>query len=130
MATITITGLDRLYRRLDATRATGALVPPMQRAVLRVANRMANYPAPPPRSTYRRTGTLGRRWTVKVIRTANGVQGRVGNNTIYAPLVQSRRFQTRVHRGRWQTAEDVVEQLESTITADFQAAVNRAIEGR
>lgn len=126
-ASIQIRGIDQAVKKLGLVATTTMLEPPMQRAVLRLQRDMAEYPPQPPASTYRRTGTLGRKWTVKVARLPNGLRGTVGNNTWYAPLVQSRRFQTAVHRRHgWITDTQAVNQNERAIVADFEAALKRA----
>lgn len=78
-------------------------------------------------SSYRRTGTLGRRWTKRVRNVVDGVVGVVGNNTIYAPLVQSYTFQSGVHRGRWQTDRDVIRRNAARVRGYFRAAIERAL---
>lgn len=129
MAEITITGIDALVRKLDSMeRVNNVLTPPMQRAVLRLQRDMADYPPQRPGSSYVRTGTLGRRWTTQVTRSGDGLQGKIGNNTVYGPFVQSQRFQASVHRGRWQTDEDVVRRNEQRIIDDFQQAIQRALD--
>jgi hypothetical protein len=130
MAEIEIKGLDALYRKLQTIeKIQDVLEPPMQRAVLRVQAKMAKYPPARPKSSYVRTGTLGRRWTTKAERTAAGVIGKVGNNTIYGPLVQSKQFQAKVHQGRWtNTDEQVLAEELPVITADFNRAVDDALK--
>jgi len=130
MAQIEIKGLPELFRKLGAIeKIQDVLEPPMQRAVLRVQARMAKYPPPPAKSRYVRTGTLGRRWTTRVDRTVAGVIGKVGNNTIYGPFVQSKQFQAKVHQGRWtNTDEQVLSEELPTITADFNRAVDEALK--
>ena len=127
MTTITITGIEELFRKLDTVIAIETLVPPMQRSVYRMVNAMADYPPPPAKSRYARTGTLGRRWTSKVARQSSGVTGTVGNNTSYGPFVQSKAFQARVHRGRWQTDEQVLTDNLQTIQTDFERAIEAAL---
>ena len=125
---ITIKGLDALYRKLGNAAATKTLEPAMQRSVLRIQRVMQLYPPPPPQSTYKRTGTLGRRWTVKVSRSAGGLSGVVGTNVPYAPYVQSRMFQASQHRRTgWETDAGAVQLNEGEIVADFQMAVDRAL---
>lgn len=125
--TIKIDGIDKLVRKLGKVEGVNYLRPAMQRAVYRLQARLAQYPAQPPNSTYRRTGTLGRKWTSKVD-VGNGIiRGRVGNNTEYAPLVQSYRFQARVHRGRWQTDRYVVDTERRNIERDFKQAIDEAL---
>lgn len=127
---ITVKGLDTLVRKLDGiAQMQSTLEPPMQRAVLRLQRDMADYPPARPGSSYVRTGTLGRRWTTKVDRLANGVRGRVGNNTKYAPFVQSKQFQRPLFKGRWQTDEQVLQRNLPAIEKDFNDAVEKAIKG-
>jgi hypothetical protein len=64
---------------------------------------------------YQRTRTLGKKWTTKVEFINGGVVGTVGNATPYAPRVQSRADQARVHAGHWGTAEDALENLNDQI---------------
>ncbi len=123
---ITIRGIPELQRKLGQN-WTSVLEPPMQRAVLLVQRDMADYPQQRPGSSYVRTGTLGRTWTTEVTEMGNGVQGKVGNVTEYAPLVQSKRFQSLIHRGRWQTDEDVLQRDMPRIVRLFQDAIDEAL---
>jgi len=129
-AIIEIKGVDELIRKLGRATATETLRTPMVRSVQELQRRMADYPPQRPGSSYRRTGTLGRRWTTEITQTENGLDGRVGNNTEYGPFVQSDRFQARVHRGRWQTDRSVTEKAAPDILADFRNAIDRALAGR
>lgn len=126
--TITIQGVDRLIAKLGRVQGTQVLLPSMQRAVIRLQRYMAKYPAPPPKSRYRRTGTLGRRWTTKIDSTGDGVTGKVGNNTVYGPLVQSKQFQSSVHKKRWQTDADAIRDNRSDIVKDFNASIKEALK--
>lgn len=123
-----IEGLDRLFRRLDAVAAVRVLEPPMWRSALRLQRYMQVYPPKLPNSTYRWTGTLGRRWTAQVTTDGSGVTGRVGNNTRYAPFVQSARFQQRPFRGRWRTDAAALDAESPRIRADFARAVRNALD--
>ena len=125
--TIQIKGIDELIRKLGRAEGMKHLRAPMQRAVYRLQARMAQYPAQRPNSTYRRTGTLGRKWTSKIEQSSTSITGRVGNNTSYAPLVQSYRFQARIHRGLWQTDRYVVDTEYRTIVGDFENAISGAL---
>jgi hypothetical protein len=125
---ITISGMEELFRKLDRVAAIDKLEDPMQRGVSRLQAYMQDYPPPPPLSRYVRTGRLGRSWTTQVDRSAGGLVGRIGNVTSYGPLVQSAQFQRRIfERIGWRTDERAVDANRAEIVADFQQAVNRAL---
>lgn len=126
---IKVEGLADLLRTFDVLPGIAAdeLGKAMDRALLLLQGDMADYPPPPPGSTYRRTGTLGRRWTSarrEVEITGGMLQGRVGNNTPYGPYVQDPAQQAQVHRGRWQTTADVVDDRRD----DIQKILDRMIQ--
>lgn len=127
--TITIRGIDELNAKFDRIQRNDILLSPMERSVERLKGFMARYPRQRnPRSTYRRTGTLGRRWTTRIIADANGLTGVVGNNTIYAPRVQSNQFQAPVHKGHWQTDKDAILKNRGAIERDFEQAIQKALK--
>ena len=129
MPNIEIVGLPELLRKLDRIGGDLAqtLRPPMQRSLNRIVADMSDYPLQRPGSTYRRTGTYGRKWTTAITSHGDGLEGRAGNNIIYGPFVGSKRFQSRVHRGRWATDEDTLHKHLPAITRDFQDAVDEAL---
>lgn len=142
---IEIRGLDKLFKKLGKVAGTEVLVKPTQRATVRLQHRMQEYPpALSPRQGpvsartgrkgarsfrlgYRRTGTYGRRWTVRIIKSGNGLQGKVGNNVPYGPYVGSKQYQARVHQGRWNTDDQVVREEQTAILADYQREIDRAL---
>lgn len=127
---ITITGMEQMYAQLGRIASHDKLEQPMQRGVYRLQAFMQDYPPAPTHSSYIRTGTLGRRWTTRIDRSTEGLVGTVGNNTKYAPFVQSQMFQRRVmQRIGWRTDQRAVEENRAAIVADFQQAVNEAIRG-
>lgn len=129
MANIEITGIDQLMRKLQSMEdVNNVLRPPMQRAVFRLQRDMANYPPARPSSTYIRTGTYGRRWTTAINESNRGLAGKVGNNTVYGPFVGSEQFQAPVHRNRWLTDAQAVERNRARIVADFEQAIQRALD--
>jgi len=130
MPAIEIKGLEQLFRKLERAKAIETLRPPMQRGVLRLQRAMQEYPPAPAHSTYKRTGTYGKRWLTKVDTYADGLVGRVGNNVAYAPFVGSSIFQTRQHASTgWETDQKAVDENEAAILADFQQAIDRALAG-
>jgi len=88
---------------------------------------MATYPDARPESTYRRTGTLGRRWHAEAKMTSDDVLGLVGNTVPYAPYVQSYEKQASMHWGTWQTDKQVVNETAEQITEIFAEEISRAM---
>lgn len=127
MAEITIKGIDKLIAKLGRIEATDILRQSMQRSVFRLQAAMAKYPTQRAGSNYRRTGTLGRRWTTKVAQNGDKLIGTVGNSTSYGPFVQSAMFQAAVHQGRWQTDEQVVEKERPAIVDDFKRTIDKEL---
>jgi len=125
---IQIKGIDTLIQKLGKVEGTKHLRQPMQRAVYRLQGRMAQYPAQRTNSSYRRTGTLGRKWTSKIEQGNGIIRGKVGNNTEYAPLVQSYQFQARIHRGLWQTDRYIVDTEYRTIVRDFEDTIKNTLK--
>lgn len=127
---ITITGMEQMYAQLGRIASHDKLERPMQRGVLRLQAFMQDYPPAPAHSSYIRTGREGRGWTTKIDRSDRGLVGRVGNNVVYAPFVQSKMFQRRIfERIGWRTDQRAVDENRAEIVADFQQAVNEAIRG-
>ena len=126
---IQIKGVAELIAKLGKAAAVQVLEPPMQRGVYRLQRAMQEYPPAPRNSRYVRTGTLGRRWTTRIVRSSNGLTGTVGNNTVYGPLVQSSRFQARMHkRTGWRTDQGAVDKERAAIVADFERAIQAALK--
>lgn len=150
-ARIEIVGLRELMADVDRLAAGVALRDTMETAVEMVRTQIAVYPAPPSgyrmvwksekqrrwffaalregriSVPYRRTGTLGRRWTTEVSRQGDDLVGKVGNVTVYGPFVQSVDEQAAVHRGRWRTDEQVARLMEPNIQALFEARIQAAM---
>ena len=100
----------------------------LDRGGFRIEAAMKVYPPPPSGSSYRRTGTLGKRWTTKPIRTTTEVGREIGNNTDYAPLVQSEELQSTVHRGRWQTDAQILQQTAPHLLRDIEDTLTELME--
>lgn len=138
--TITITGLVELRQRFAAfpDKYNKSLQKTMQAVLLKVWELVPAYPSPPPNSSYRRTGTLGRTLGV----SAGG--GRAGRPDIYekrqAGGYHEARFGTRLeyaryvigdksseqawmHEGRWWTIpQDLFEKVREPIEKLFEIA--------
>jgi len=145
---IELQGLDLLIAKLGRLAAFRSLQPAMRDSLNRVWGDVAKYPKSPPEGVfkgfvsakqrrwffaalregrievpYKRTGTLGRSWTMKVDTNIDGIEGWIGTNTIYAPWVQDRNWQAAIHQGRWQTAQDVFEKQRAWIVQRFNRAI-------
>ena len=122
---ITIKGLDALTAKLGSAEAAAShLHPVMERSLARIRKPLKVYPPQRPTS-YIRTNRLGGAWTSRIEK--GGFRGVVGNNTKYAPYVQSAEKQAWMHKGHWQTDEDVVEAQKDVIVRDFDQHVLGAL---
>lgn len=88
---ITWINLDRLWREwnLGSQWARASVRQTMGRVVSQVRKIAATYPRQNPRSTYRRTGALGRSITGVTTAIPGGVRGEVGTKMPYANIVNS-----------------------------------------
>lgn len=127
MVQIKINGMKQMLDKLGSIDAIKALEPAMQRAVLRLEGRMKVYPPTRPGQRYVRTGTLGKRWTNKLEHVTGGLRGKIGNNTVYGPFVQSSQFQRPFFRNRWQTDQQVLDEERGAIIQDFERAIAAAL---
>ena len=97
----------------------------MSQALIVLAGDASKYPDANPGSTYVRTGTLGRLWfhgTVKVSIRKHSMRGTIGNATSYGPYVQDPDLQASVHRGRWRTTKDVIDERRQDVLNMFERA--------
>lgn len=148
---IDIEGMEAVFKKLGKFETLRIMEEPMERSVRKIEYELKEYPSPPAPGEWaakthpaqkraffallraglikgKRTGTQGRRWTVKIDRTADSLEGHVGNNNeSYGPFVQSKRFQARFHRGRWKTDQQVVDELRREIVDDFQDTARKVI---
>lgn len=149
---VQIVGLEPLMAAVGRLAAGVVLRDAMEVAVERVRTQIAIYPPPPSghrmvwkserqrrwffaalrsgaiQVPYRRTGTLGRRWTTRVSgSTLATLTGEVGNVTAYGPWVQKADEQAQVHRGRWRTDEQVATMMAPSIQALFEARLRAAM---
>ena len=99
----------------------------MDRSVKMLQWEVQRYPPPPPASSYRRTGTLGRKWVSKVDAKIGNVQGILENPVHYAPLVQGDETQAQMHRGRWPTVGQAAEKQKRKLEGIFRLALGDAV---
>jgi len=93
--------------------------------------RVKHYPPQRPNSSYIRTKTLFRSWSMRPItRTAGGWQVVVGSNGLIAPYnryVQDRTRIAAIHVGRWETVQDITEQSTARVQRFVDARVRAAM---
>lgn len=121
---------DDEAKRILATLQSGKF---LQRAMQDVARQakanIKKYPAQRPGTSYRRTQTLGRRWTYRVTMTLYSATAVLGNNTPYAPYVQSEEEQAEVHQGwGWTTDADEIEASKEYAPAIINDAIEAEIQ--
>lgn len=126
MITISIDGVDETLRRLSKYQGVGMFVRPMNQSIKILEKEMKVYPPTLPGQKYVRTGKLQQSWVSPPLELGTDtVRGKVGTNREYAPWVQSRRFQARIHRGRWGTDMDAIEKHRDTIVRLFRQAIEK-----
>lgn len=117
--------LDQTPERINRALRAG-----MTDATVLLVNQLRTYPPQRPGSAYKRTNTLKGSWNRRIEGSGSDMVGHVesnGNAAPYNRLVQDRTRQARVHRGRWQTAQDVAERSTSQINSMFEARIRAAI---
>lgn len=121
-----------LFQRMPQ-RVEAAILGTMEDSASMFLATMKRYPTQRPGSTYKRTGTLMRSWSSRpATRFSGGWQKIIGSNSNIAPYnryVQDRDRQARIHRGRWQTAQDVAEQSYSQVQRFADQRFRAALEG-
>lgn len=101
---------EEAKRILARLQSGGFLRGAMQDVARQAQANIKKYPAQRPGTSYRRTGTLGRRWTYRVTMSLYSATAVLGNNTPYGPYVQSEAEQAEVHQGwGWPTDESELE---------------------
>lgn len=122
---VVIEGDEAILATLSRAEDLAAAVDPaLERGAVAMQGDLAHYPAAPTSSTYRRTGTLGRRWVIG----RGQMYRRLSNNTDYVGLVQDRDEQATAHRRTgWPTWQGVVERRMEEIARDVDEAVGRVL---
>ena len=121
--TITVKNLEAVTRKLDNLESGEYLRGVANAGADLLRAGMRKYPPPPPDSTYRRTGTLGKSWTKKVTGDKSGWLAVVGTFLNYAPYVQDEARQAKVHQGRWQTIQSVASEKRDEIFKFVRKAI-------
>ncbi len=122
MIALQVKGLTEATAKLAKAGAAAAgyqLAQTMDKAMKYVHSQVPPYPPPPPNSTYRRTGLLGRSIATEVNPLGTSIVGTIGTNVVYAPYVIGEN-QAAIHQGRWWQLEKVVEKLVPDVVKIFE----------
>lgn len=122
---------------IDTSRAQGlingsalmrrAQVQAAEESAIYTLNQLKQYPSSTGGS-YRRTGTLRRSWHHEVFTTTREPSARVSSNGNIAPYnrwVQDQTRQARMHRGRWNTAQQVAHDSVDTVVDFYRTRIRR-----
>lgn len=107
-----------------------AMLAAMNDATALVLRELKTYPPQPAGSTYKRTRALSNSWHREIEGSGLQIRGTVGSNDNIAPynrFVQDAERQAAVHRGRWDTAQGVLQRNEQNIRGMFGARVRAAL---
>jgi len=120
---ITVEGLDELLKRFGTSNkvVNAEIKKAMTKAVYFLQSKVAVYPAPPPMSTYRRTGTLGRSITSEIKGVGGEIRGIIGTAIPYAPYVIGPK-QAAVHAGRWKRMTEHAKEQKGKVEEFFAKA--------
>lgn len=94
----------------------------------RVRARLKTYPPARSGQRYRRTGRLGAGWSVTTRLTGNGATLSAANDVEYAKWVQNKPTQAWMHKGRWDTAQDILASEETAIKTGIGRRANEALK--
>ena len=119
-------GLKQLERRLGKLGTAKSLLPSMQEAAFLLQRDLKQYPEQASGSKYKRTNTLKRGWAGKAELRGNRARGIVGTNVPYAPYVQEKAEQSKIHRRRWahHTTAYIAEKRTGEIIRNVQADID------
>jgi len=127
--TYSVAGTDEVQRALAAF-SLDAIKSDIADVMDELAGDAADYPTPPPGSTYVRTNTLGDGWlSGQTLFSQSGptmLEAVRENATPYGPYVQGE-AQAKVHRGRWRTTEQMMDAWEDRVAQAVEAGIDRAL---
>lgn len=126
---VTITGLDELIDVFGSADATSVTRGAMEEAMYAVWAAVPRYPPPPPDSTYRRTGSLGRSTNTDVRAVGSDVVGMIGNPMVYAPFVIDKDRQAG-QMSHWWNLQDVVTRNIPRVVAIVERRIMKALGGK
>jgi hypothetical protein len=130
MADIHINGLDALIRKFNSfEKVLDVVEPVIADRTRRNRIRAQIYPPPLPRQRYVRTYKLRGGWSDRVQRSSSGIQGIASNRGVpYAPAVQGYGTQEAIHRGRWETDQQILDAETPGIVEDMTRIVQAELD--
>lgn len=156
MTTIKIEGMDKVLKKLKTVEELHKhMTPPMNQALGHLQRRLARYPqkaegafsamATPAQKRaywakvrsgeistmkgggYRRSGTIGRKWSHRIRTRGSGMIGELTNNAPGAIFVQGDRQQPFHKASGWPQVDDVAAKEAKAVQGYFDAAIKRII---
>jgi len=128
---VSVEGIEPAVARLQQLGADilGIIEPPLLRLGYRVESRAKEYPPQRP-TDYVRTMKLGQSWfTDPVVRSGDALRLNMGSNRDYAIFVRSDERQAWMHRGHWETDEEILNDEMPGAVGEFRAAILGAVGG-
>lgn len=126
---VTVEGIEPAVARLQQMGADilGIIETPLLRLGYRVDSREKKYPPQRP-TDYVRTMKLGQSFFMDpVVRSGDALRLNMGSNRIYAPFVRSDERQAWMHRGHWETDEEILNDELPTAVNEFRASILGAV---
>jgi len=149
---VTIRGLDELRAKLGPQLTSQVFRGPTKRAGDRLEQALTTYPEPPKNYRmqfktdrqrrfffaalrfgrisvpYRRTRNLAKGWILRFLEKTDEFRVEVTNRMPYLPWVMGPKEQAAIHKGRWQTTDQVAQKTNIAIAGDFTRAINAWID--
>ena len=125
---VTIDGIEQLSNKLVEVGKGEWLKDGLEVVGIDLSSKAKVYPPKPPNSKYQRTGQLRQHWTYQVNATGDALM--VGNNMPYAPYVQGRETQAKVHQWHgWQTIEGILQLNLDRVSQFLKTYLERGLNG-
>lgn len=128
---VSIEGLQKFVKKVGIATGNANLKPALSKSMDKILSLLKKYPPPLPNQRYVRTGNLGRSWQSRVTSVGSNqfsstMRGEVRNSMRYASFVQGSN-QANIHKGRWITADQAVDQVDDEIGADIISVIDKVL---
>lgn len=93
----------------------------------RLKTEAKEYPPKLSNQVYERTFKLRQHWAYRVVPSVLGVTLQLGNNISYAPKVMDAGEQDWIHRGRWNTIQDILASNTDMVVDEVTQAIQQVL---